>query len=399
MKRLSHFLIVLLMFGVFTLTGCNFPGRTTKTAQVVHPTDTPIPLGNTENVTATSQASSGESTQTVAGVLSETPTIESTLTPTIKATEVCTDKAELVKEVSVPDGSPFSPGDAFVKTWQLRNIGNCIWTEQYKIVFNGGDQMNGTSPVTLTKAVPQGETVDISISLTAPADYGSYKGEWLLQNQSGKSFGLGEDAKTALNVQINVVESVTGFEMKEPTWEDTFKSSKNWYLLHTGNTQWSLKKGHLIMKAFSAGKRDEWGLATRPPLDDFFMEATFTTGDDCEGRDRYGLLVRATPPNSGYIFSFACDGYYRFYRWDGENYFALQEWKEDANINAGPNQINRMGILAEGDSFELYANGKLLGEYEDDTFDYGKFGVLIGAGETSNLIIYVEDIAYWLLDE
>ncbi len=398
MKRMSHFLIVLIMFGVFSLSGCNFPGGTSKTA-VVYPTDTPMPPGAIENATATAQQSIIQSTQTVANVAPASPTAEPTLAPTVTPTVTCEDKAELVKVISIPDGTPVSPGDAFTKTWRIRNIGNCSWTKQYKIVYISGEQMNGTSPVSFINAVPQGETVDISISFIAPSNFGSYKGEWLLQSEAGKNFGFGENGQTALDVQINVVESVTGFEMKQPAWEDTFKSSKYWYLLHTGNTQWSLKKGHLIMKAFSAGKRDEWGLATHSALDDFFMEATFTTGEECEGRDRYGLLIRSTSANSGYVFSFACDGYFRFYRWDGANYYALQEWKQDSNILAGPNQINRMGILAEGASFKLYANGKLIGEYEDDTFDYGKFGLVIGSGETSNLIVYVEDIAYWLLDE
>lgn len=398
MKRFNDYLIVLVVFGALTLTGCNYPGGASNSIPI-YPTDTSIPI---ENGTAISQIPAADLTQTVPvadQVITETPTIEPPLMPTITATESCLDQAELVEDVTVSAGTSFSPGESFVKTWRLRNIGSCIWTEQYKIVFAGGSQMDGTSPAALSADVPQGETTDISVSFTTPAKTGDYRGEWQLQNESGVNFGVGEDGQTPFDVEINVVETVSGYELSSPDWEDTFKNTNNWYLLSTGNTVFSHKKGHLIMKTFSAGKKDEWGLANHPPLDDFFMEATFKMGDDCVGRDRYGLLIRANPPNSGYVFSFACDGSYRFYRWDGVNYYALQEWKEDSNIVIGPDQTNRMGILAEGNTFELYANGELLGEYEDDMFDFGRFGLMIGSAETSDLIVYVEDITFWVIGD
>lgn len=398
MKRYSDYLTALIIIGALSLSGCNFPGGASNSVPV-YPTDTPIP---TENSTATSQIPGIDLTLTASvgeQMIAETPTVEPTLAPMLTPTESCLDQAELVDDVTVSAGTSFSPGVSFVKTWQLRNIGSCSWTDQYKIVFTGGSQMNGTSPALLSKVVPQGETIDVTVSLTAPTEYGDYQGEWRLQNGAGQNFGAGEDAQTPFTVEISVVETGAGIDLGSPSWDDTFKNSKNWYLLQTPNTVWSHKKGHLIMKAISAGKKDEWGLATHPPLDDFYMEATFKMGDDCEGRDRYGLLIRATPPNSGYVFSFACDGSYRFYRWDGENYYALQEWKEDSHIVSGVEQTNRMGILAEGDSFELYANGELLGEYEDDMFDYGRFGLVIGSAETSNLVVSVEDIAFWVIDD
>ncbi len=405
MKRFTDYLIAVIMLGAMTLSGCNYPGGTANPIQV-SPTESSASIENAENVTATSQIPIIETTQTAtitAQVITATPSVDSTLTPTLTETsssnESCLDKAEFVKDISVSDGSLFSPGDTFEKTWRLRNVGTCTWTEQYQVVFAGGDQMDGVSPTSLPKVVPQGDTIDISISLTAPSADGSYQGKWQLQNQSGENFGIGEDAQTPIEVNIYVTQSVTGLELRTPTWEDTFKSDKYWYLLHTGNTIFSIKKGRLIMKAISSGKRDEWGLATRPDLENFYMVATFKTGDSCEGKDRYGLLVRATNQNSGYVYSFSCDGSFRFYRWDGENYYALQEWKQDSNILSGPNQVNRMSILAEDDTYKLYANGKLLGEYEDDSFYYGQFGLLIGSAETSDLLIYVEDIAYWIMDD
>lgn len=398
MKRKNVFLMVLMILGLWFLSGCNFPGGD-ATSIPVYPTDTPFP---TEIESSMSQSPEIHLTQTYVAASQltlEEPTVEPILEPTITPTVSCLNHAELVEDVTVPDGTLFSPGETFTKTWRLRNIGTCIWTDQYTIVFIDGSSMGGASPIPLSQVVPQGETIEITVSLIAPEEYGEYRGEWQLQNETGQNFGIGENADTAFDVKINVGETVAGIDLGTPSWEDTFKNINHWYLLETPNTVWSHKKGHLIMKAISSGKRDEWGLATHSPIVDFYMEATFKTGDECEGRDRYGLLIRSTNPNSGYVFSFACDGSYRFYRWDGANYYALQEWKEDSHIITGPDQTNRMGILAEGDTFALYANGELLGEYEDDMFDWGRFGLMVGSGETSNLIVYVEDIAFWEIDD
>ncbi|MBN1535235.1 MAG: DUF1080 domain-containing protein [Anaerolineales bacterium] len=390
--------MALVLSGALLFSGCNYPGEDTNSSPI-YPTDTLIP---TQDIAATSQLPVSEVTQAMPGIdqdVIETPTGEPTQTPTFTPVEACIDKAELVEDVTVEDGTSFSPGETFIKTWRLRNSGTCIWNEQYNYVFTGGNQLNGASPIALSEVVPPGETIDISVSFTAPEGKGDYRGEWQLQNGSGVNFGFGEKAQKPFDVEISVIVTISGIELGAPTWDDTFKNTNNWYLLETYNTVFSHKKGHLIMKVLSSGKKDEWGLATHPELDDFYMEATFKIGDHCEGRDRYGLVIRVSPPNSAYVISFACDGSFRFYRWDGSNYYALQEWKEDSHIITGPGQTNRMGILAVGDSFELYANGELLGEYEDDMFDFGRFGLMVGSAETSKLVVYVEDIAYWVIDD
>jgi hypothetical protein len=330
----------------------------------------------------------------------DTPTPEPSLTPEPSATTTpCDDKAEFVTDVTVPDDTILLPGETFIKTWQLKNVGSCTWTTSYAVVFSEGDLMGGKSPTLLTAEVKPEGTVDISVEMKAPGTTGTYRGDWKLQNTAGQIFGIGKDADKTFWVQIVVQEGAEELNLGNPTWTDPFDSSSNWYPLNTDNTEWEFKDGQLIMKAKSTSAPEEWGLSNKPAIKNFFLEARFKTGGTCDGLDRYGVLVRAPDPNKGYVFEFSCDGRFRIYKWDGENYKAIQEWKASSSIFAGSDQNNRLGIWMKGKTIRLYANGQLLGEYEDDTYDEGRFGLVIGADQTEDFTVSVDEVSYWILSD
>jgi hypothetical protein len=97
-------------------------------------------------------------------------------------TAVC-DLAQFVRDVSIPDGSVFAPGDVFTKTWRFKNVGTCTWSG-YSLVFDSGDSMNGASPSAI-KPIAPGQEFDLSVTLTAPATPGNYRGYWRIRNASG----------------------------------------------------------------------------------------------------------------------------------------------------------------------------------------------------------------------
>jgi hypothetical protein len=131
-----------------------------------------------------------------------TPT--STVTGTPPTQPNCTDKAGFVSDVSVPDGTTYAAGTAFTKTWRLKNIGTCTWTTGYNLVFSSGEKMSGPDSIALPKSVPPGQTVDVSVNLTAPANSGTYRGNWMLRSASLRTFGLGSSADKAFWVEIKV---------------------------------------------------------------------------------------------------------------------------------------------------------------------------------------------------
>ncbi|MGD1995338.1 MAG: NBR1-Ig-like domain-containing protein [Anaerolineae bacterium] len=89
-------------------------------------------------------------------------------------------EASFVEDVTVPDGTQFDNGEAFVKTWRLRNSGTCDWPEETVLVFRSGSQMGGADSVPVG-AVAAGETKEISVQLTAPEEAGNFTGLWVLK--------------------------------------------------------------------------------------------------------------------------------------------------------------------------------------------------------------------------
>lgn len=332
-----------------------------------------------------------------AALQSEADQIVASLDVSYELPADCTDKASFVDDISVPDGSVFLTGETFTKTWRLRNEGTCPWTPDYKLALVGGDSLGTTETVTLTELLAPGNEGDISIHMTAPETPGKYKSEWMLRNPAGGNFGVGDEADDPFWVEIEVEEGVEALELGDPTWTDTFSDASNWYLLDTANTHFSVEENQLVMTADLPGQGEEWGLSTHPGITDFYMEVSFTTGDECTSLDRYGVLVRAPDPNQGYVYGFSCDGRFRLYEWDGETYQGLQQWTSSAKIFTGSEQTNKLGILLSGDTIKLYANDYLLLELSDSTYDTGRFGLFIGSTNTENLKIYVNDISYWEL--
>ena len=101
----------------------------------------------------------------------------------------CRDDSEFVSDVTVPDGTHFSPNTLFRKTWRLRNTGDCAWDDSYRLTFLSGDRMSGPRSAPLTDPVQPGEEIDLSVMLIAPDSAGTYLGRWQLFGQDGTPFG------------------------------------------------------------------------------------------------------------------------------------------------------------------------------------------------------------------
>jgi hypothetical protein len=114
------------------------------------------------------------------------------------------DKVQFVADVNFPDGTVVQPGAQFTKTWRLKNVGSCAWSTSYELVFFSGEKMGSASSAKFPKNVAIGETVDVSMNMTAPSTAGSYRGYWMFKNANGALFGIGAQANKPWWVDIKV---------------------------------------------------------------------------------------------------------------------------------------------------------------------------------------------------
>ncbi len=210
-RKSTYLLAIMVLIGM-GLSGCNFPGAQatpdmfatsaalTVSAQLTQVSDT------TTDVPPTTPAPPAIATTPAPPSSTPTNTVIPSITPTTKA---C-DRASFIKDMTIPDGTELDPGEDFTKTWRLRNDGSCTWSSSYSLVFDNGDSMGGPASQQLTSGtVPPGETVDISVDLTAPNNPGTFRGNWKLRNNAGVVFGVGNSGDGVFYVEIDVVPDTT----------------------------------------------------------------------------------------------------------------------------------------------------------------------------------------------
>lgn len=104
---------------------------------------------------------------------------------------LCEANASLVGE-TIPDGTIVQPGETFTKVWQIHNSGTCTWDTNWQLIFSSGDLLDGLMVYNIPQPAQPGQTIDVPVILRAPAENGTYTGEWMLKSPWGESFGVGQ---------------------------------------------------------------------------------------------------------------------------------------------------------------------------------------------------------------
>ena len=416
-------LIVIILVILIAALACNLPqtSPTSDLASVVAQTQTAYAVSQlVAPTTSIPQDSKLVTTQSPPGSTPDQPIVVTTasviaskvpiIINTAPATPECTDMAMYEGE-AIPDNTVFAPGQEFIKIWTLRNVGTCIWNPEYALVSVKGESMGGTSPSPIGKTVKPNNSIQVYLPQKAPDSPGEHQGFWMLRSPSGRLFGLGSKADVAFWVKIQVVPGTTNNNgggitgpqnLGAPSWTESFNGKRSpWYLGADTDISFDIDNGSLVMTAFKP-VGDQWRVAESSYLDDLYIQSNFRTGPACAGKDGYGLILRAPETtsgniNSGFIFSFSCEGKYRIYRMDKGNFSSIVNWTSAAPIKPGPNQANSMGIYAISDKFQLYANGALVSEFVDSTYPGGLFGLVIRSDITNNFKVFVDEVAYWLI--
>ena len=199
-------------------------------------------------------------------------------------------------------------------------------------------------------------------------------------------------------VEPTAVREYPADNLGEPTFTDTMDDPNQWTTGYTPFTEIAYSGGMLDLTGSTI--MDGWRLSQQQAKN-FFAEIDIEP-QNCTGADRYGLYFRvpnAETTDQGYLYGLTCSGYYSLRRWDGLFYemTTLIPWTEAAQINAGPNKVNKLGVQAIDDTITLFVNGQKLVEAKDITIEKGYIGLFVGAQRTPLFTIRADNFRVWQL--
>jgi len=184
-------------------------------AQVAIPFESTIPLSTKDLPVGTyTVIANGVSAVFTLPVSIATPPIHVPTSTAVPTSSVCVDSAAFVSDVTIPDNTVVSANTAFTKTWKLKNTGTCTWDGSYLVAYISGTTMSqqpGYWIVQQGQTVAPGQTVDVSVGMTSPANNGSYASYWGLKNVDGQFMPIQGGANgNSFYVKIKVNNGVTG---------------------------------------------------------------------------------------------------------------------------------------------------------------------------------------------
>ncbi len=113
----------------------------------------------------------------------------------------CTNSASFVADITIPDNSEVATGTTFTKTWRINNTGTCIWGPGYRLTHYSDEQMGAPDSVPLGVTWP-GQSLDISVDLTASESSGTHRGNFVVKNPAGLIMKVGDDSRLWVIIKV-----------------------------------------------------------------------------------------------------------------------------------------------------------------------------------------------------
>ena len=305
------------------------------------------PVQNTEVPTVVVTQIPATSTQPAPTAIPATPTA---IPPT--ATPIPCYQVKFVEDLTIPDGTKIVAGNTFTKTWRIRNSGSCTWDSRFDVTFVDGTQMTPGKVWDLTKEVKSGETVDISIDMTAPSTVGSYQANFQMLNPNGVRFGTGPDSKGSFWVKIQVVDGKgMVYNFANNACNAKWSTSKTNPLACPGK-ETDIDKGYVLTKdkpkREDGGQENEIGLVTRPnDASDGYIQGIYPAFLVKDGDQfRATIQCEANSPKCSLKFEL-------YYRIGSGNFVELGEWHEIYDQLWNPVQIDLSSLAGQQVQFSL----------------------------------------------
>ena len=121
----------------------------------------------------------------------EAPQPTASPSPGLVASETpdCSNDLKYLADLTVPDGSPASPGERIDKQWRVLNSGTCNWDANYRLKLVGGFPPLGAEINQALFPARAGVEATIQIFFSAPSNSGVYRSAWQAYDPQGNPFG------------------------------------------------------------------------------------------------------------------------------------------------------------------------------------------------------------------
>jgi Tol biopolymer transport system component len=118
----------------------------------------------------------------------------------------CAASGKFTADVTIPKGTRFTGPREFTKIWRIQNNGECAWAPAgYGLRFAGGEPMEGAAYLPLPGAIQPGDTIDLSLTLSAPAAPDTHTGTWVLYDNTGRPVPDSDGGPLTLSVDLEVM--------------------------------------------------------------------------------------------------------------------------------------------------------------------------------------------------
>jgi PKD repeat protein len=199
----------------FTISGSNF-FPTGALIRVTGPGCTPCTIPNNVLTTKTATTLSGPATLMTAGTYSfvvqngflaqsgaDGPK-SSGVNITVLAPS--TDAATFVSQ-TISDGTQIGAGQAFTKSWTIRNAGTTTWNSNYRLRWVSGASLSNHADIAIAGSVAPGSPYTFTVPMTAPSSNGTYREDWKLLNASGGTVLVGNSSTVWVSITVNAAAS------------------------------------------------------------------------------------------------------------------------------------------------------------------------------------------------
>jgi uncharacterized protein YkwD len=171
------------------------------------------PPAATALISITEAPATTEAATTPPDVPAITDTPATPPTPTVDASiptnpPDCTNSALFVTDVTIPDNTNMVGGTTFTKTWRIGNNGTCVWGPTYSLSHYSDERLGAPDSVPLGLTYP-GQTLDISVDLTAPNTTGTHRGNFVIKNPAGLIMKIADDSRLWVIVNVTSVSAAT----------------------------------------------------------------------------------------------------------------------------------------------------------------------------------------------